>query len=203
MWWISFACSLPARSWWISQGHVTAQTERGAWCRNYRVRLPDLCYVGGQARWAGTSNPCICTVNLKDVCRRMTGTRNLMESTYFFFFVWAVTQGFAFPPRRFERKLISLLTGFTENYLKQFFSYHLAEHKNLMPKLSHFNTSLQRSSTWNKINFSTFQLRTPYSALIVTLGKRISLSFVFIFLVPCLLYPNIFWAPGKDSLGHI
>ena len=31
-----------------------------------------------------------------------------------FAFVWAGTQGFAFPSHHFERKLISLLTSFTE-----------------------------------------------------------------------------------------
>lgn len=83
MWWISSACSLPVRSWWISQGPAPAQ--RSAWCRNPRVRLPDLCCVGGQARWAGISNLCICAVNLRDACTSMTGARSLMESTYLFF----------------------------------------------------------------------------------------------------------------------
>lgn len=50
MWWISFICSLPVKTRWISKRHVVAQTERGAWCRNYRVRFKGWCCVGGQAR---------------------------------------------------------------------------------------------------------------------------------------------------------
>lgn len=161
MWWISSARSpQPGADGYLRDMLQLKQRER---CLIQELQgqaaRPVLCGRSGKVSWHFKPVHLHCKswgcLQEDDRHKGFNGKHSL------FLFVWAVTQGFAFPPHRSERKLISLLAGFAENYLKQFFSYHLAEHKNLTPKLSHFNTSLQSSSTWNKINFSTFQLRTP------------------------------------------
>lgn len=202
MWWISFICSLPVKTRWISKRHVVAQTERGAWCRNYRVRFKGWCCVGGQARWVCTSNHCIYTVNFKAVCKTRKCRRNLMQSVYLSFCL-RCNPTFCLSTTSLWKEINFPAHWLYWNYLKQILSYHILDHRNFFnPKaLSFQRFPPTRTPPETKIT-SLSNLSTQDSLLSFKCNpKEENLSILFLPLgsySPVFIWPVFSLEPGRS-----